>query len=102
VKKWFTFLLLLITMTGTFCPCCIEDDCADEPQQEQTSAHNTHKSEGACSPFFACGTCAPSVDPLHAGVELAVSLGLSISHQSYYLLQLSSYNAPFFQPPRFV
>ncbi|WP_315823552.1 hypothetical protein [Paraflavitalea speifideaquila] len=100
MKKWFTCILLLITMAGTFCPCCIEEDCADEPLQEVPSSHNNHKSEGACSPFFACGTCAPSVDPIHAGVEVVVSTPLSIDHQSFFLLQLSSYTAPFFQPPR--
>jgi hypothetical protein len=61
VKKWFSILLVLLTMAGSFFPCCVDDDCTDASTTENNRHQDEHKEKGNCSPFFACGTCAAAL-----------------------------------------
>lgn len=57
MKKWLTFLLLLVALTATFYPCCSKDDCGNDKLTTKTADHENHESKGNCSPFITCGTC---------------------------------------------
>ena len=59
--------LCLILALYSFClstiPCCLDDNCNDEIQTEQTDNHlekeEDHRDSdwSICSPFLTCGTC---------------------------------------------
>ena len=100
MKKWLTFLLLLITLTGTFYPCCLIDECSED---EITSAQNENKQkqEGTCSPFFACATC-PGFAAMLKPIQIAQPLLESPIHsEAVIAFNLASYSASFWQPPRY-
>jgi hypothetical protein len=99
VQKWLSIVLILLTMAGNFIPCCTEDDCSDEVATQQDD-HQQEKEKGSCSPFFACGTCAPAVE---ISLPVALNTPQAIRENQYhscYFLQLSNYHAALFQPPR--
>jgi hypothetical protein len=99
VKKWLALLLLIISITGSVVPCCSGDDCADEANE---SRHNDHKQDdkGACSPFYACGSCVPAVEVTAIRTTFAEIKKEKPDHFSIYQFQLGRYSASLFQPPR--
>jgi hypothetical protein len=68
--------------------------------QQKDYSHHNQQEKGACSPLFACNNCGPSAEINYNRLELVPSNPVVPVHQSFYLLQLSSYTASFFQPPR--
>jgi hypothetical protein len=78
----------------------MEDGCTDDITQQENPAHPGHEDKGPCSPFFACGTCAASIDLNSPGVVLTETQPCVVKHQSVYRFLLSSYTSSFFQPPR--
>jgi hypothetical protein len=101
VKRWLTYLLLLITMAGTFYPCCMRDNCLNETAQQKRDSQQDQQEKGTCSPFFACGACAALADLHTPCIALSNMPAVILTHHSFYLLQLSTYCASTFQPPRF-
>ncbi|MFT3750516.1 MAG: hypothetical protein QM768_19545 [Agriterribacter sp.] len=97
MKRWLTFILLLITVTATVTPCCTDDDCAQEKNRPE---NHSHKETGTCSPFYACGTCATSVDPVFQKLTVIDPPLVLVEHISFYLLHSGSYFSTLFQPPR--
>jgi hypothetical protein len=102
VKKWLAILLLIISVAGSFIPCCPNDGCEDEAVEAVGSSHNdTDQSDkGACSPFYSCGTCVSAIDITAAKYQLVEPANEKITHFSFCQFQLSRYSASLFQPPR--
>jgi hypothetical protein len=99
MKNWLVCILLFITATGTFIPCCSVDDCCAD-RLVNTTNHDKHNNEGTCSPFFACATCPASVE-LAKSVKLDfLAVGNLIHHQQIIELPLPSYSSSFWKPPR--
>lgn len=99
MMKWLVLLLVFMITAGTFIPCCgAADCCADQPAG--TGSANEHKTEGTCSPFFACGACSGFVQ-LYKPVHVA---SLFVEKQVHYstipTFNLSTYSPSFWQPPR--
>lgn len=55
MKKCVTAILLLITLTAVFTPCCGNSEC-DEINIAM-SEHQEEESGDNCSPFVTCGNC---------------------------------------------
>jgi hypothetical protein len=99
MKKWFTFILLLVTLTGTLFPCCLIDDCNDE-EIVTGKKENNQEPEGTCSPFFSCATC-----PGFAEISKSVKLVQPEPRIHYHYPKnvsfiLSTYSASLLQPPQ--
>lgn len=99
MKKFFVFLLLLITAAGTFIPCCGVDDCCAD-QVTNTTNHDKHKNEGGCSPFFACATCTSSIEMTKPVQIEFPNVEKIIHHKAIVKFDLSTYSSSFWQPPR--
>jgi hypothetical protein len=100
MKKWFAFILLLITTAGTFVPCCEADGCCAD-QAANSASHNNHETEGTCSPFFACATC-PGFVELSKPIQLTAPIvEKTVQHQSIVKFTLPAYFNSFWQPPRY-
>ena len=56
VKKIVAFILAIIVAVAAYTPCCMVDDCHDEPITKQETPKES-KAASACSPFFACASC---------------------------------------------
>lgn len=78
----------------------MEDDCAGETVQTGTHDPGEHKDKGPCSPFFACGTCAASVDITTISYTIYPLALLTMHHPSYIVFAGSDYSSSLFQPPR--
>src|SRR4051812_27609131 len=100
MKNWLTFLLLLVTMTATFYPCCGKDDCCNDNLTAATNNHNNHKSEGNCSPFVTCGTCPGFVVSAKLVQIPVITEEKPVHHTGAISLTLSTYAASLLQPPR--
>lgn len=99
MKKWLTFLLLLITLAGTLFPCCLTDECNDE-EIAKAQKQNKQATEGTCSPFFACATC-PGFAHISKPVQIEQpSTPYQVHHESNIVFDLSTYSTSFWQPPR--
>jgi hypothetical protein len=100
LKKWLLYIMLAITATGSFFPCCAPaDDC--EEQTETGSHSEQHQPEGNCSPFFACATCPGSVEMAKTFFFI-----LPVKERQDYFSQIEKSNLltffpSFWQPPRF-
>ncbi len=95
----FAFILLLLTASGTFFPCCTQDECANEIAT--STAGDADHDKGACSPFFACATC-PGAAELHKVALAPVPETEVVMHREVvYFERLSTFSSSFFQPPRF-
>jgi hypothetical protein len=105
VKKWFASILLFITLifitlTGTFFPCCPVDYCSGDELLTSTSGNEERKQDGACSPFFSCSACMVSVE-LAEPVQLPEPFFQNqIQYAEMHSINLSTYSANFWQPPR--
>lgn len=100
MKKWLVLLLLIITSAGTIIPCCDIDDCCVD-QFENSPNHEKNQSEGSCSPFFACGTCAGFVE-LSKLIYLIQSVPeKQVHHEQVTRFHLTTYAASYWQPPRY-
>ncbi|WP_276483442.1 hypothetical protein [Paraflavitalea pollutisoli] len=95
----FSLLLTLLTAAGTFFPCCMHDDCADEVAVSVTN-HEEEKKDEACSPFFACGTCPAAVEVAKAPLIDVPETTVQPVHGAVYLVRLATFTADWFQPPR--
>ena len=99
MKQWLVLILLLVVAAGTFIPCCELDDCCAD-QIVNKSNHDKHKSEGACSPFFACATCSASV-ALTKPIQLVEpTVEKTVYHPVAVKFNLPSYSSSLWQPPR--
>jgi len=100
MKKWIAFILLLITVTGSFIPCCgVDDGCED--QFSSSTGGNDHEEEGSCSPFFSCTTC-PGFVELTKPIQLIQPMfEKQVHHEWVVIFDLSAYLPSFWQPPRF-
>lgn len=99
VKNWLVIILLIITAAGTFIPCCGADDCC-AVQPATTSDHKEHQSEGTCSPFFACATCAGFVMLSDRILFIQPIPEKQVHHERIINNNLSTYTSTFWQPPR--
>ena len=100
MKNWFTLILIVITFTGTFFPCCPVDDCIGDELTTSASGNEEQKQDGGCSPFFSCSTCMVSVE-LAKPVQLPEPLfNNQIRYTKLYSINLPAYSANFWQPPR--
>jgi len=100
MKKWLTFLLLLVTMTAIFYPCCSKDDCCNDDLTSNTTNHSNHKSEGNCSTFVTCGTCPGFLVSAKLVDIPVIKVEKPVHHSAAFSLTLSSYTASLLQPPR--
>jgi hypothetical protein len=97
--KWLTFLLLVITLSGMFFPCCLVDECNDE-EIATAQSKNKPKQEGNCSPFFACATCpgfAEMVKPVQIKQPVKDN---QVHHETLVVFNLTTFASSFWQPPR--
>lgn len=100
--KFFAIILSVIVFTLAVVPCCVNDNCGDEFQSEQTHNKNSDNPETPCSPFVTC-TCCP-------GVCIAPSIGLvvvpvTVIVKNFILFNqsiVSFYSASIWQPPKIV
>jgi len=100
VRKWFAIILLFITLTGTFFPCCPVDNCTGNELSTSASGNEEPKPDGGCSPFSSCSTCMVSVE-LAKPVQLPEPFFQNkILFVETHLINLSAYSANFWQPPR--
>ncbi len=99
MKKWLTFLLLLITLTGTFYPCCLVDECNDE-EIATAQKENKKQTEGNCSPFFACATCAGFIQMSNLVQIITPIIENQVHHERLVIFNLTTYSSSFWQPPR--
>ena len=99
MKKRFTFILLLITLTGTFFPCCLIDECNDE-EFATAQKENKQQPAGNCSPFFACATCPGFAEMSKPVVIIQPVTDNQIHHGTIVFFNLTSFAASFWQPPR--
>jgi ferredoxin len=107
--KWLACLLSLYVILLSCVPCAACGDCCED-EIAQTDAHNNtqdkhtesdHKTDGVCSPFFACGTC-------HGAVVSGISLEFpqsapiaTVTQQFFYSDQpLPDYSPVIWQPPK--
>jgi hypothetical protein len=100
MKKWFTFLLLLVTTTATLYPCCSEYDCQGEELTTSTSDDSKQKSGSNCSPFITCGTCTGFVQSYKIADVPVIAKEKPVHHSKVISLTLSTYTASLLQPPR--
>ena len=99
MKKWLTFLLLLITLTGTFYPCCLVDECNEE-EIATAQKENKKQTEGNCSPFFACATC-PGFAQMSKPVQIIQPvIENQVHHERLVVFNPTTYASSFWQPPR--
>jgi hypothetical protein len=99
MKKWLTFLLLLITLSGTFYPCCLADNCSDD-DIASSQKKNNEQADGNCSPFFACASCT-GFTIMSKPVEIIQPvIEIQVPTESFKVFNLTSYEASFWQPPR--
>jgi hypothetical protein len=99
LKKIFTCVLLLIILAGSFYPCCMADDCCND-EIALTHGQEGDKSEGACSPFFACATCTGFVEtakPISIQQPLIIK---KMQRKGAIVFDLTTYSTSFWQPPR--
>ncbi|HEX8676034.1 MAG TPA: hypothetical protein VF700_02380, partial [Segetibacter sp.] len=93
------FILLLITLTGTFFPCCLVDECNDE-EIAAAQKENKQQSEGACSPFFACATC-PGFTAMSKPVQVVQpETENRLHHETLVVFNLPTFASCVWQPPR--
>ena len=99
MKWWFACLLLIITASGTFIPCCQSDQC----NAKEISATNNHKDEdnkGMCSPFNACASCVASVE-LNTPVEYSQPIKQAqVYYERLQAFDPAHYTNLCWQPPR--
>jgi hypothetical protein len=98
MKNWLVCILLFITATGTFIPCCSVDDCCAD--RLVNTNHDKHNNEGTCSPFFACATCPGSVElakPIQLDFPRVENL---VHYEETIRFTLPSYSSSFWKPPR--
>jgi len=103
VNKCFAILLLLLVVVGSFVPCCAEDNCETEPSTvaSGTGHHNDRDDDGSgCSPFFACGTCAPAVITFSAVQAPLIPAPQQDQYGFTCPDRLLQYHPSFFKPPR--
>jgi hypothetical protein len=101
MKKLCTFLLLLITFSASFFPCCDKDDCCNDKFSAGASSHRENKSNGNCSPFITCGSC-PGFTALTKMIEVPVVHQEKIVHHSGNIsFELFTYTVSLLRPPRF-
>ena len=58
--KTLCFILSIYVIFLSTVNCCLDDNCTDEIEIEQTDNHSQDHKEGdckTCSPFLNCGTC---------------------------------------------
>jgi hypothetical protein len=100
MKNWLSFLLLLISMAATLCPCYNKDECCSDMLTSKTTNHSDHKSEGNCSPFITCNTC-PGFTQMVPVIDIPfVEEQKPVHHSRVISFVLSTYKASLLQPPR--
>jgi hypothetical protein len=100
MKPLLVFMLSLVVLASSLTPCCPADNCSDE-LTTQASSEQDHEQEGACSPFFACGSCCPGFVQLARQFSVPVpETRPSAHHENLSVHFTSTYYADFFQPPR--
>jgi len=99
MKKWLTFFLLLITLSGTFYPCCLTDNC-NEDDLASSQKKNNKQDDGNCSPFFACASCTGFTITSKPVEIIQPVIEIQIPTESFIVFNLTSYTASFWQPPR--
>lgn len=98
MKKCFAFILLLITLTAVFTPCCGYDEC-----NEANIAMNEHQEEETgdnCSPFVTCGYCS-GFTQINTTDEIPSIQTIAIAHYSRNANWYSSvFDDQLLQPPK--
>lgn len=99
--KSLALLLAFFTLFSTAIPCCVFDNCKDEPQSENST--NDEK-DGSCSPFFVCSSCAGFVTlESHALIAIESVVIYDESRTSYPDYSQSFYSQiclGIWQPPK--
>jgi hypothetical protein len=93
------FFILALSSQG----CCDDDNCEEEGSLAQTEQkHHNDNCDGACSPFFSCGTCIGFTFPNTAFYIPENNIDLiEASLVSTYIPQLrSQFNPAIWQPPK--
>jgi len=98
--KWLVFLMLLVTATATFIPCCESEECCLS-ETSSDKDHNEEKSNGICSPLCAATSC-HSVVELCRTIQFIVSIPSTIQVFTENLVKYhpTFYCTSFWQPPR--
>lgn len=58
--KLFCIILSFYAFGLSTLPCCVDDKCVDDVENEYTEGHSqdhANQDINTCSPFFSCGTC---------------------------------------------
>jgi hypothetical protein len=99
MNRGFTFILLLITLTGTFFPCCLVDECNNE-EIAGAQRQNKHQQESTCSPFFPCATCAGFTAMLKPVQVVQLGIQIYVHPETIVFFNIKTYVSSFWQPPR--
>jgi len=102
--RFFSFILIVLTLFLSSSPCCEGDECCDERRTECSgnTADNPHSEESAntCSPFMVCGSCYGFV-VIAVVPELNSETGITNQQNTPYIqFYLGNYNLKFWQPPK--
>jgi hypothetical protein len=101
MKKWFAFVLLLITIAGSFIPCCEVDNCsADQAVTQQDIQNDSDRKEGTCSPFYSCQTCAGFTQLAKHVIVPELISEATVHYERWYTYRTTFFTASFWQPPR--
>jgi len=101
--RFFSFILIVLSLLLSSSPCCAGDECCNETGKESSgnSADKHHSEEPAnsCSPFMVCGSCSVFVviasNP-DLNSEPVMTDDLKITYIQEYL---DYYYLKFWQPP---
>jgi len=102
--RFFSFILIVLTLLLSSSPCCEGDECCDETDaacsENAVDNHHSEESANSCSPFMVCGSCNGFVviaDNPDLNSESEVTNNQNIPYIQLYLV---NYNLKFWQPPK--
>src|SRR5688572_26201678 len=97
--KIIAFLMALVVLFGTIYPCCPSDGCQDEIT---APVSNEPSDPDACSPFFACNSCAGFVTIIKPFILNVPENKDPLYFEKYKSFTIADFYSSLFQPPRLV
>lgn len=101
MKKFFAFILLLITLAAAFTPCCASDQC-NEVTVEMTAHADDESTDDNCSPFVTCGYCNGFTQFNTLSEITFIPALITIYHERNTNRYSCSYTARLLEPPKTV
>lgn len=95
------FILALLVTFLSIIPCCTFDECGDEGAIEDQHKEAPGESEGSCSPFLNCGSCAGfTAQTTHEDNSLDYNLPIDKTAAHYPYRVTGEVINNIWQPPR--